>query len=183
MPTSRGTTSLRGWEWGADGMGVRVAPKTIGGMVGVVPANSAGWLEGFTANVSVRTGDARFAQQAGWMATQKQVRRLHHVCPEGFLPPDSYSATLNSDVDPHWYSRKSNTEFWSGGYNMFGEHSCVFARVIDISSKENFARHLIFHSSRNKQMTKTPAMLHVSDIYGDLLERRAIAESWMKAQQ
>ena len=146
------------WEWGAYDMGVRRLPPPLG-WVGVGGSTSANWLGSFTGHGvdggaaeclrATDTGPGRpssncgafFGQQGGWMATRRQVQRLHERwCDDGFLPPPATAAA--------WFPR-GNVEFFSGGIQIFGPR-CRVARIVALDSV-HFGDHLVLHSTGNKQ--------------------------------
>lgn len=80
----------------------------------------------------------------GWMATRDQIHTWHtRVCMGGFLPPfqgPMYPLDGMNHV----------VEYWSGGANLFGRKACSLQRIIPIDP-EQFSRHLLYHTSNNKQ--------------------------------
>ena len=174
---------LVGWEWGANNMGVRRLPPPIG-WVGVGGSHSAGWLSSFTGHggdgdapdcpADRATGRRRlscaqpyFANQGGWMATRRQVQRLHdEYCPTGFFPAPGKEAD---------WMPASNVESLSGGVQMFGSKACRVARIVSIDERE-FASHLLLHSTGNKQLTKPNKLRSASAELGSLLALRSRAE-------
>ena len=41
-------------------------------------------------------------------------------------------------------------EYWSGGGNLFGPKACNLQRIIPLDPQD-FSRHLLYHTSNNKQ--------------------------------
>jgi hypothetical protein len=84
------------------------------------------------------------AQQGGWMATRQQILRMDRTwCT--FLPP--YELPLFRQDG----QESNNVEFWSGGYQFFTgvKGGCNMQRVLSV--EEDFSKHLIYHTSNNKQ--------------------------------
>ena len=110
-----------------------------------------------------RRVDALLGQQAGWMATRSQVLYFHeHACPGGFLPhfdgKDWYEDSLQT--------RNGAVEFWSGGFQLFGR--CRLNRILSLDPKR-FSRQILYHSSNNKQKTKSKDhFIRLSQFLGQL---------------
>jgi len=85
-------------------------------------------------------GDPRLiAQSAGWMGSRREVLELDELCKGTFLPPfDTY------EQDGLF---RNNVEFWSGGIQLWGK-GCKVVRFVDL---QHFDRHLLYHTSNNKQ--------------------------------
>ena len=82
--------------------------------------------------------------QGGWMATREQIWKWHtRQCLGGFLPPFG---------EPFYPSDGMNhvVEYWSGGGNLYGRKACHLQRIIPLDPQE-FSRHLLYHTSNNKQ--------------------------------
>ena len=83
--------------------------------------------------------------QGGWMATKKQLWSWHtRQCIGGFLPPYSSPSIYPMDGMNHV------VEYWSGGGNLFGRLACNLQRIIPLDPAQ-FSRHLLYHTSNNKQ--------------------------------
>lgn len=82
--------------------------------------------------------------QGGWMATREQIWNWHtRQCFGGFLPPfggPMYPIDGMNHV----------VEYWSGGGNLYGPKACNLQRIIPLDPQE-FSRHLVYHTSNNKQ--------------------------------
>ena len=48
-----------------------------------------------------------------------------------------------------------STEFWSGGFQLFGGRFCRVQRVVFLEGGD-FSYHLLYHFSDNKQRTRPP---------------------------
>lgn len=91
---------------------------------------------------------ASIAQSAGWMATRGEILNLHQkFCNGGFLPP----------LDPPKFHQdgmwRNTVEFWSGGIQLVSALFCDTQRIVTLDSAEEFSKHLIYHSSNNKQFS------------------------------
>jgi hypothetical protein len=85
------------------------------------------------------------AQSAGWMATPAELLELHsQLCEGGFMPPFDMPRYPR---DGFW---KNNVEYWSGGIQMWCG-VCGIQRVLSIA---DFSKHLLYHTSNNKQHAK-----------------------------
>ena len=93
------------------------------------------------------------------MATRKQVQRFNNFCKGGFLP----------EFDMKDGGVWNNVEFWSGGFQLFGGKQCGVQRIVDMRP-EKFSRHLMYHSSNNKQFTiNGNRMVEIEGMYKDLI--------------
>ena len=82
--------------------------------------------------------------QGGWMATRSQLWQWHtRTCLGGFLPP-FYEPTYPKDGMNHV------VEYWSGGGNLVGRLACHLQRIIPLDPTQ-FSKHLLYHTSNNKQ--------------------------------
>jgi hypothetical protein len=117
---------------------------------------------------------AHINNQGGWMATRHQIWEWHtEICPGGFLPPYE-SPEYNLDgLDMR------NVEYWSGGLGLFTKaHGCNLQRIIPLDPSK-FARHLLYHSSNNKQRQlhgRRQQIVKVNDLLGELNTVRKNAE-------
>jgi hypothetical protein len=83
--------------------------------------------------------------QGGWMATKEQLWSWHtRQCIGGFLPPFSSPEIYPMDGMNHV------VEYWSGGGNLYGRLACNLQRIIPLDPS-HFSRHLLYHTSNNKQ--------------------------------
>lgn len=83
--------------------------------------------------------------QGGWMASRKQIWDWHtRMCIGGFLPPFAQPLLYPLDGMNH------AVEYWSGGGNLYGRKACNLQRIIPLDPEE-FSRHLVYHTSNNKQ--------------------------------
>ncbi len=110
-----------------------------------------------------RRVDSLLGQQAGWMATRSQVLYFHkHACPGGFLPHFDGKDWFHDSLQ----TRNGAVEFWSGGYQLFGR--CRLNRILSLDPKR-FSRQILYHSSNNKQKTKTrDKFIRLSQFLGQL---------------
>mmetsp|Transcript_2511 Transcript_2511/g.3766 ORF Transcript_2511/g.3766 Transcript_2511/m.3766 type:complete len:550 (+) Transcript_2511:20-1669(+) len=171
-PTNPTKDDLVLWETDISATGVRHYPGEIGWAAAMPVEDKADvgsyWSgEGNAYNdpsfKRPRRVDALLGQQAGWMATRSQVLYFHeHACPGGFLPhfdgKDWYSDSLQT--------RNGAVEFWSGGFQLFGR--CRLNRILSLDPKR-FSRQILYHSSNNKQKTKTrDKFIRLSHFLGQL---------------
>jgi hypothetical protein len=85
--------------------------------------------------------------QGGWMGTRQQIWEWHsEICPGGFLPPFDAPDFNYDGLDMR------NAEWWSGGLHLFTpRHACNLLRIVSLDNPSTFAKHLLYHSSNNKQ--------------------------------
>lgn len=84
------------------------------------------------------------------MASRHEIWEWHDtICPGGYLPP-FYPPHFNLDgLDLR------NVEYWSGGLHLFtSQNACNLQRIVSLDP-EGFSKHLIYHSSNNKQRQRT----------------------------
>lgn len=82
--------------------------------------------------------------QGGYMATREQIWMWHtRTCLGGFLPP-FYGPIYPKDGMNHI------VEYWSGGGSLVGRLACHLQRIIPLDPNE-FSKHLLYHTSNNKQ--------------------------------
>eukprot|EP00547_Thalassionema_nitzschioides_P001205 CAMPEP_0194213304 /NCGR_PEP_ID=MMETSP0156-20130528/13757_1 /TAXON_ID=33649 /ORGANISM="Thalassionema nitzschioides, Strain L26-B" /LENGTH=542 /DNA_ID=CAMNT_0038941297 /DNA_START=82 /DNA_END=1706 /DNA_ORIENTATION=+ len=88
--------------------------------------------------------------QGGWMASRHEIWEWHDsICPGGFLPPFDVPHFNRDGLDLR------NVEYWSGGLHLFTrQNACNLQRIVAIDP-ERFSKHLIYHSSNNKQRQRT----------------------------
>ncbi|KAL7532127.1 hypothetical protein ACHAWF_004016 [Thalassiosira exigua] len=172
------------WETNVQAAGVRNFPAPLGwaASLPVEDRSDVGsfWSgypstygAGKDAEKRPRRVDATLGQQAGFMATRDQIVHFHErACPGGFLPP--------FDGD-HWRGdslQRHSVEFWSGGFQLFGQ--CFLNRILSLDPRK-FERQLIYHVSNNKQRT-VPAkkVIRVGDFYGQLIKVKERAEKFAR---
>ena len=101
----------------------------------------------------------------GWMATPEQILAWHRShCKGQLLPP-------YDDRD----GLKNNVEYWSGGLSLVGMNTCQLQRIISLKP-EDFSKHLIYHTSNNKQKSKNLAFTNVQDFWDELYSVQLEAE-------
>lgn len=104
--------------------------------------------------------------QGGWMATPQQIWAWHTGhCKNQLLPP-------YDDLD----GLKNNVEFWSGGLSLVGMNACQLQRIISLKPKD-FARHIIYHTSNNKQKSKHLTFTNVGVFWRQLYTAQMVAET------
>jgi hypothetical protein len=113
------------------------------------------------------------AQQGGWMATKEQLIRMNNkLCLAPFLPPFDDMTGEKDGLDPQ------NVEFWSGSYQFFtgaGNH-CNMQRIISMHP-DHFSKHLLYHTSNNKQKQLTQRRLvRANELFGQLNTVKKMAE-------
>jgi hypothetical protein len=119
--------------------------------------------------------------QGGWMATQRQVYEWHtQQCgTKHFLPPYNPRAWESDGLS-------KPVEFWSGGMHIFGAHACNLQRIMPLAP-EMFSRHLLYHTSNNKQ--RSDNVLHryssrtINEFWAQLNTVRKNAERKIIQQQ
>lgn len=170
------------WETNIQATGVRKYPHPIG-WVAVMPvedrADVGSYWSGFpniygTSDMKrPRRIDATIGNQAGFMATRSQIDYFHNVaCPGGFLPPYDSSHWRGDSLQRH------SVEFWSGGFQLFGQ--CFLNRILSLDPRK-FERQLIYHVSNNKQRTAPgKKFIRVGDFYGQILRVKERAEDLIR---
>eukprot|EP00547_Thalassionema_nitzschioides_P006908 CAMPEP_0194200132 /NCGR_PEP_ID=MMETSP0156-20130528/874_1 /TAXON_ID=33649 /ORGANISM="Thalassionema nitzschioides, Strain L26-B" /LENGTH=407 /DNA_ID=CAMNT_0038925099 /DNA_START=441 /DNA_END=1667 /DNA_ORIENTATION=- len=154
-------SQLMVWETGIGGLGVRELPD--GSWVALLPgprplpgvpfdyeignfhSGSAGKLK----NRPALSNPKFMAQSAGWLATRYEVLEMQtQICRASILPPFG---------EPHARDGlyMNNVEFWSGGLQLWCQRDgCSFQRIIQLDPK-NFSKHLMYHTTNNKQTAIT----------------------------
>lgn len=145
-------TQLIIWETSIDGITVRELPD--GSWVGLLMSGGVNdtTIASFSSDAAVQRlpNDPKLvAQSAGWMMTRRQILELQvDLChSSSFLPPFH---ELQSDG--LWMM---STEYWSGGIQMWLD-GCNVQRVISLDDPKNFSKHLLYHTSNNKQRVVAP---------------------------
>ena len=95
-----------------------------------------------------RTKGRYMSNQGGWMATRRQIFEWHNTwCRGSFLPP----------YDPPTYEldglNSRPVEYWSGGIQIAGTNACNLQRIVSLNPQD-FSKHLLYHTSNNKQRAK-----------------------------
>lgn len=151
------------WETSIDALGVRNMPDDAGiGWVLMQAGNSpegsfrdSNYIVGeywsgldhyFDQPRQPRTKGRYLNNQGGWMATPRQLFEWHTIwCPgSGFLPPYDPKEFNYDGLD------SQSVEYWSGGIHIVGPKSCNLQRIIPLEP-DMFAKHLLYHTSNNKQ--------------------------------
>ena len=85
------------------------------------------------------------------MATQRQIWEWHpEVCPGGLLPPFDTPHYEYDGLDVR------SVDYWTGGLNLVTQiHACNLQRLVGLDDPDQFARHLIYHASNNKQRQRS----------------------------
>jgi hypothetical protein len=160
IPRSPPITDLFLWETSLDALSLRQLPHSSLGWVVLQAGNymnkkvGSYWSgrDGYFADQPPSLTKGRYANnQGGWMATRWQIFNWHNEhCKGGLLPPFEYP--FRSDgLD------RRTVEFWSGGIHLFGIGGCNLQRVIPMDPNQ-FGKHLLYHSSNNKQ--RSPNVQH-----------------------
>lgn len=181
VPVAKGS-DLMLWEADVLGMGLRHLPETPTEWKHDNVTGSPGWIA-LLPGVHPRkrmhsfwpgnmltpkpskpgTCDPKYiAQSAGWMASPEELMEFHEeFCPGSFLPP--FVAPVFQQ-DGFW---RNNVEFWSGGIQLWCR--CDIQRIVSLESDQEFSKHLIYHSSNNKQKSiPTERLVRVSNFLGQL---------------
>lgn len=113
--------------------------------------------------------------QGGWIATRRQILEWHRLwCRGSFLPPYDAAVFAGDGLS------KQTVEFWSGGFQIAGNHGCNLQRMIPLEP-DQFAQFLLYHTSNNKQQQKFVRHRfygrHMQDFWGQLNTIRMEAES------
>jgi hypothetical protein len=116
-----------------------------------------------------------FGQSAGWMASRKEIMQFDQLCHGGFLPP--FDLPWMEDDGMGWTT--DQVEFWSGGMQLWGQ-MCEMQRIVSLDPRQ-FSRHLLYHTSNNKQVEITSERLvKVSTLLGQLHSVKHKAEAVMR---
>ena len=115
--------------------------------------------------------------QGGWMGTRRQIYEWHRQwCRGTFLPPYDHPVFDEDGL------RTATVEYWSGGIQMVGVKSCNLQRIIPLQP-DVFGKHLLYHTSNNKQRQKYVkhrlSATHVQDFWGQLNTVKRNAERAM----
>lgn len=102
------------------------------------------------------------------------------ICPGGFLPP----------YEPPHYNYDGmdlrNVEYWSGGLSLVTQqNACNLQRIVSLDP-DRFAKHLIYHSSNNKQRQlawKNQKFVKVNDLYAQLRTVQGNAQGAKEKEQ
>lgn len=127
-----------------------------------------------------RTKGRYINNQGGWMATREQIISWHmRWCRGGFLPPyDKPTFKLDG-------LGMETVEFWSGGIQIAGVMACNLQRFIPLQP-EMFSRHLLYHSSNNKQRQKNLryrfSVQSINQFWGQLNTIKKEAERDLRSQ-
>jgi hypothetical protein len=138
------------WETSILGYGLRrLGDDWIGLLPGPAPGKRI--PDYWTGRIRYRSTDLRpnsyhphfLAQPAGWMASRREILEYDVMCQGGFFPP--FEGHEMDGLFQH------NVEYWSGGLQLWCR-SCNIARFVDL---QQFDRHLLYHTSNNKQRGHT----------------------------
>jgi hypothetical protein len=116
------------------------------------------------------------AQSAGWMGSPREVMEYHTtLCQQGFLPPLDGPTFLRDGLWRH------NVEFYSGGIQLWGK-LCEVQRIYSVRTYWDFAQHLVYHTSNNKQHSIVPSsrILRANALWKELelVKNRIEKEHW-----
>jgi len=184
--------TLHFWETSIDVLGVRKLPEnsTLDWLVLLAGNNDAFYKttkyivgDYWTGN-DFKLGDGKrpdrtkgryINNQGGWMATKRQMLDWHiRWCRGNFLPP------YESPTFPADGLASRTVEFWSGGVQLAGVLSCNLQRVLTLDP-DGFSRHLLYHTSNNKQQQDTVrhkfSSRTVDEFWAQLNAVRKVAES------
>ena len=120
--------------------------------------------------------------QGGWMATPEQLYAWHGHCNnQNRGPPLSSSSSSSSSsllppFDDGTDGLKNNVEFWSGGISFVGMNTCQLQRIVSLQP-DDFSKHLIYHTSNNKQKSKNLAFTNVQFFFDQLYSVQLGAEA------
>eukprot|EP00814_Leptocylindrus_danicus_P010288 CAMPEP_0116032118 /NCGR_PEP_ID=MMETSP0321-20121206/17975_1 /TAXON_ID=163516 /ORGANISM="Leptocylindrus danicus var. danicus, Strain B650" /LENGTH=420 /DNA_ID=CAMNT_0003507485 /DNA_START=183 /DNA_END=1445 /DNA_ORIENTATION=+ len=176
------------WETGIAALGVREFPGNELGWMAILPGSHARqenkistyWSgeDGAYGNMRRPGGEGKyFANPGGIIVTREQIEHIDQVCKDlkdgTYLPPFSGKFWHgNSGLKPH------NVEFWSGGYQVFGQ--CGMQRLLSLDSK-TLSKQLLHHTSDNKQRQITKNRLVKADhLLGQLQTVKQAAEKKLR---
>lgn len=151
-PEKPSSDNLYFWETSLDALSVRKLSSDIGWVVmlaGNYLSNTMGsyWSgqDGYFKEPPLLHKGRYANNQGGWMATQKQIFDWHlNHCAGGFLPPFDGKRFKQDGLIQH------SVEAWSGGGQIVGQQACRLQRIIPLDPR-GFEKHLLYHSSNNKQ--------------------------------
>ena len=117
--------------------------------------------------------------QGGWMATRRQLLEWHsHWCVGGFLPPFDKPMFTYDGLDLR------SVEYWSGGIQIVSAKACNLQRIV-LMDPDDFSKHLLYHSSNNKQRTRAVKRRFsrtIDEFWGQLNMVRKNAEARMQLE-
>jgi hypothetical protein len=118
--------------------------------------------------------------QGGWMATRRQIYEWQtERCLGGFLPPYPIRGQSVDGLG------QESVEYWSGGLQLAGMLSCNLQRIISLEPS-GFSRHLLYHTSNNKQRQANVkhrfSSRSINEFWGQLNTIRKNAEKAMKQE-
>lgn len=180
------------WETGIRGFSVRQLPLSSHlGWVALQPGPGNGLASGETiggywsgsdgdfgpkGNPPRTTDPQFFGQQGGFMASREQILFFEKQCPGRFLPPFDLPLFKDDGLV------KMNVEFFSGGFQLFGDGkgACNLQRIISLNP-EIFSKQLLFHAANNKQLQiSKKRRVRADNLFGQLNAVKKRAEK--KAQ-
>ena len=101
--------------------------------------------------------------QGGWFGTRRQIIEWHtQWCRGSLLPPYDLPFYRLDGLDGR------SVEYWSGGIQLVGINACNLQRIVALRP-EYFSKHLLYHTSNNKQKSATVQ---------PRFSRRSINEFW-----
>ena len=120
--------------------------------------------------------------QGGWMATPEQLYAWHGHCNNQNRGPPVSSSSLLPPFDDGTDGLKNNVEFWSGGISFVGMNTCQLQRIVSLQP-DDFSKHLIYHTSNNKQKSKNLAFTNVQTFWDELYSVQLEAEAVIPVAQ
>lgn len=134
-----------------------------------------------SSNVTIPRPDAQAPQyinnQGGWMASRDQIARWHQTHCRGQLLPPYYNDDEEKDHHhPKNDGLKNNVEYWSGGLSLVGTNGCQLQRIVSLKP-EHFSKHLVYHTTNNKQKRQGWPMTNVQHFWEQLYSVQLDAEA------
>jgi hypothetical protein len=155
VPRTPNSSQIMLWETAIQGFTLReMPPSSHLGWVGLMAGpmypkaeeiSGKYWGDNTPAN---QANPRLLAQSAGWMMTKRELLEFHaELCEGAFLPP------FDLPTFGHDGLYQNNVEYWSGGIQMWcRKNGCNIQRIVSLDPA-NFSKHLLYHSTNNKQQS------------------------------
>ena len=187
LPRNPSIDDLSYWETEVEALGLRQFPDESGlGWALLQVGNSYGgfreskYIVGdyWTGSDGLIDGDrpsgvsGRYLNnQGGWMGTPRQIFEWSNLWCQNrtMLPPFDLPKMKYDGLE------SQSVEYWSGGIQIVGSKSCNLQRVIPLEPTM-FSKHLLYHSSNNKQKQYPEKQRSIQKLWGQLNTARKKAE-------
>jgi hypothetical protein len=171
VPRTPNATQIMLWETAIQGFTLREMPPSsylrwVGLMAGpmYLKAEELSGKYWGDSTLENQVNPRLLAQSAGWVMTKKELLELHaELCDGSFLPP------FDLPTFGHDGLFTNNVEYWSGGIQMWcRKNGCNIQRIVSLDPT-NFSKHLLYHSTNNKQQAvQRSRLVKVNNLLGQL---------------